>query len=70
MFFASKQTGKVMVVGKVLSYGGTDYLIKEETETAIAVGENSDQIVWVTKQWIIDQGFGVLIGRSPAWVCL
>ncbi len=59
-----------MRTGQVLNYDGTNYRIKEVTGRAIAIGEASSQIVWVTKQWVIDQGFRAKVGRSPAWLYL
>ena len=38
-------------IGDILLYQGTTYLVKETSPTAIALGENYQQLVWVKKEW-------------------
>jgi hypothetical protein len=59
-----------MEKGQIIEYQGTQYKIKEITDNAIAIGENEYQVLWVSKEWIYEQGFRATIGRVPAWVLL
>ena len=58
------------MLGKILTYKGTRYKIKEETDTALCVGSNALQELWVSKAQIKKQEFSFLIGRAPASLLL
>lgn len=58
------------MLGKIITYKGTNYRVKEETKTALCLGSNYLQQVWVTKDWIRENEFKCLVGRVPASLLL